>query len=162
MISQSRVSVCIEATLFVCLSQHTAWTRHLAQIADRHDWDCFLKRTSHLCEEILDQYGCLYNFKARLTVCLSPHIVFLNNNLITPRMHAQQLVLSVVNTKITRSRDLGIWATRMHNKSVNIIEKLAPLCFKSSAKAHERRKTGVFIGHAYQLHPLCFLLMHTT
>ena len=82
--------------------------------------------------------------------------------IITPRACAARgkaigsVCLSVVNTKIARSRDLGIWATRKCNKSVEVVEKLAPLCFKSFSKAHERRKTGVFIGHAYQPHPLVF------
>ena len=55
--------------------------------------------------------------------------------------------LSVINTKITRSRTLGIWATCKHNKSIKVVKKLAPLCFKSLGKAHECRKTGVFVGH---------------
>ena len=59
----------------------------------------------------------------------------------------KQSVLSVclsvcpsVNTKIARSRDLGIWATYKHNKFVKIMEKLTTLCFKSFGKAHERCK----------------------
>ena len=62
--------------------------------------------------------------------------------------------LSVVNTKISKSRDLGTWATHKQNELVEIIEKLASSYFKSFGKAHERHKTAFYIGYTYQLHPL--------
>ena len=51
--------------------------------------------------------------------------------------------LSVVNTKIARSWDLGIWATRKHNELVEIVEKPASLRLESFGKAHERPKYDV-------------------
>ena len=48
----------------------------------------------------------------------------------------KQLVLSVrllvISTKITRSRDLGIWVTCKCKESIKVAEKLASLCFKLS------------------------------
>ena len=41
------------------------------------------------------------------------------------------LSVVVVTTKITRSRHLGIWATRKCNQSVGISEELAWMCFES-------------------------------
>jgi hypothetical protein len=69
------------------------------------------------------------------------------------------------NRQIWIPGNLGIWATCKYNKSVEIVEKLASLCFKSFGKAHKHCKCCVFIGHAYWLDPLkamCFLLMRTT
>ena len=43
---------------------------------------------------------------------------------------------SVFRTKFARSGDLGVWATHKYNISVDIVEKLASLCFKSFGKAH--------------------------
>ena len=67
------------------------------------------------------------------------------------------LLLSVVSTKIARSEDIGIWATHKYNVSVNIVEKLASVCFESFDKAHECRKSWIlrFVGHAYGHFPLC-------
>ena len=45
---------------------------------------------------------------------------------------------------------------RKHNESIEIIEKLALLCFESSGKVHERHNSALYIGHAYQPHPLMF------
>jgi hypothetical protein len=41
------------------------------------------------------------------------------------------VVVVVVVQKITTSRDLGVWATRKHNESIEFGEKLASVCFKS-------------------------------
>ena len=59
--------------------------------------------------------------------------------------------LFAVIMKITRSLHLGIWVTRKYNVTVEIIEKLASLYFKSLGKAHECHKNRAFIGHTYQL-----------
>ena len=93
---------------------------------------------------------------ARIQIQLSPL-----NILLLPRTHAQgvkQSVLSVVGTKIARSRDLGISATRNHNESVEIGEKLASVCFNYFGTAHERHKQSFFIGHAYR--PRLLRLLH--
>jgi hypothetical protein len=37
----------------------------------------------------------------------------------------------------------------MYNKSIEIVKKLALLCFESFDKAHEHRKHCIFIGHTY-------------
>ena len=67
-----------------------------------------------------------------------------------PRAHAQgvmwSVLSSVVSTKIARSGDLGIWATRKYNVSVNIAEKLASVCLESFGKAHERCKYCVLLA----------------
>ena len=89
---------------------------------------------------------------------------------ILPRAHALQgvkqsvcpSVVIVVSTKIARSRDLGIWATRKHNESIEIFEKRASLCFESFGKAHKRHKHCIFVGYTYQPHPMWFLLMCKT
>ena len=54
--------------------------------------------------------------------------------------------LSVVPTKIARSRHIGISVTHKHNESVEIVEKPASSCFKSFGKAHERRKCDVLLA----------------
>ena len=86
------------------------------------------------------------------------------NDIITPRACARGQVIgfvcrlsSVVSTKISRSDDIGIWATHKYNVSVNIVEKLASVCFESFDKAHECRKSWIlrFVGHAYGHFPLC-------
>ena len=69
--------------------------------------------------------------------------------------------LSVVVTKITRLPHLGIWVTLKYGESVEIGDKLASLCFESIGKAHKYHKCGVFIGHAYRLQAMCYLLMPT-
>ena len=56
------------------------------------------------------------------------------------------LLLSVISTKIARSGDLGIWATRKYNLSVNIVEKLASVCFKSFGKADKHCKYCVLLA----------------
>ena len=48
--------------------------------------------------------------------------------------------LSVVTTKIARSRHLGTWATRKRDQSVGISDKLAWICFESLGTVHERHK----------------------
>ena len=71
--------------------------------------------------------------------------------LITPRACAgvkesvcpsvcQSVCQSIITMKITRSRDLGIWATRKHNQSVRISEKLAWMCFESFVMVHNCHK----------------------
>ena len=72
--------------------------------------------------------------------------------------HVHSLCWEVI-TKIARSPHLGIWATRKYNKSVEISDKLASLCFKSVGKAH---KCHVFIGHAYRLQAMCYQVMCTS
>ena len=75
---------------------------------------------------------------------------------VTPRAHAQQGVKQSVPSvclSAQKSPDLGIWATRNNNESVETFEKLTSLCFESFGRAHERHKHCVFLGHAYQLHP---------
>ena len=52
----------------------------------------------------------------------------------------------VVSIKIARPGDLGIWATRKYNISVDVVEKLASLCFESFGKAHERRKYFILLA----------------
>ena len=66
---------------------------------------------------------------------------------ITPRACARGKVIGrrVVSTKIARSGDLGVWATRKYSISVDIVEKLASLCFESFGKAHERRKYRILL-----------------
>ena len=49
--------------------------------------------------------------------------------------------------------------TRKYDESVEIINKLALLCFESIGKAHECHRYGVFIGHTFQLQAMCYLLM---
>ena len=72
-------------------------------------------------------------------------------------------LLSVVVVKIARSPHLGISSvTCKYDKSIEIGDKLASLYFKSIGKAHECHKYGVFIGHAYRLQAMCYLLMHTS
>ena len=46
----------------------------------------------------------------------------------------------VVSTKITISRDVGVYATCKHNESIEFGEKLALVCFKSRDMVHERHK----------------------
>jgi hypothetical protein len=48
--------------------------------------------------------------------------------------------LSSVDTKIAISRDLGTWATRKYNESIESGEELASVCFKSRDTMHERHK----------------------
>ena len=91
-----------------------------------------------------------------------------------PRVHAQgvkQSVLSVVSTKITRSWDLGIRATRKHNESVEFgkkrnKKKLASVCSKMFGTAHESHKECVCWPHLSTaptaLPAMCFLLMRTS
>ena len=50
------------------------------------------------------------------------------------------LIVVVVTTKIARSGDIDFWATRKHNRSIEIGEKLASVCFESFGTAQERRK----------------------
>jgi hypothetical protein len=64
---------------------------------------------------------------------------------------------SVVRTKIARSRHLGTSAIRKHNESVEIVDKLASLCFESLGKAHERRKYGVLLGTPINRAPMCLV-----
>ena len=49
--------------------------------------------------------------------------------------------------------------TRKYDDPVEIGEKLASLCFESISKVH---KYGVFIGYAYQLQAMCYLLLRTS
>ncbi len=84
-------------------------------------------------------------------------------NVVTPCTCARGKVigLSVIGTKITRPDHLGIWETRTHNQSVEVVKKLASLCFKLFGKAHEHRRLH-FLGYSYRHYPLqamCFLLM---
>jgi hypothetical protein len=69
--------------------------------------------------------------------------------------------LSVVNTKNTRSGDLGIWATRKHNESVEIVEKPAPLFLESFGKAHKRPKYDVLLATPINRTPICLVHMRT-
>ena len=77
-----------------------------------------------------------------------------------PSMHAQgvkqfNLVcpsVVVVSMKITRSRDVGVWANCTYNQTVEYVKKLAWLCFKSTTPVHERYKSCIFTGHAYPPH----------
>ena len=78
-------------------------------------------------------------FVALMDMCMYAVSIFLSC------VHTQgvkQSVLSVVvvSTKIARSGDLGIWATRKYNISGNIVEELASLCSESFGKAHEHHK----------------------
>ena len=65
-----------------------------------------------------------------------------------PRAHAQGgkvigrvvIVVVVVSTKIAISRDIGVQATRIYNKSIEFDEKLASVCVKSRDTVHERHK----------------------
>ena len=70
--------------------------------------------------------------------------------ILLPRTHVQGVkwsVLSVVvSTKITRSEDLGIWATHKYSISVDIVEKLASLCFESFGKAHVHHKYFILLA----------------
>ena len=79
-------------------------------------------------------------------------------------MHSKvkQLVLSacllVVSTKITRSQDLGIWATYKCNESVKIAKNL--LHYASNCPQELQRL--FFVGRvAINPTPMCFLLMYT-
>jgi hypothetical protein len=55
--------------------------------------------------------------------------------------HAQQgVVCRLWTQKIAISRDLGTWATRKHNESIELGEKLASVCFKSRDTIHECHK----------------------
>ena len=76
---------------------------------------------------------------------------------ITPCTHVQGVKLSI---QLCRCHHC-----RMHNESVNIGDKLASVCFKSSGTAYKH----LFVGHHSHAHrpcplctPMCFLLMHTT
>ena len=56
--------------------------------------------------------------------------IFVYNNYYPARMRRSKVIglsvcLSVVTTKIARSRNLGLRATRKHNQSVEIGERLA-------------------------------------
>ena len=62
-------------------------------------------------------------------------------------------------TKNARSPHLGTWATCRYDKSVEIGDILASLCFKSVGKAHKCHKYGVFIGRAYRLQAMCYQVM---
>ena len=87
-------------------------------------------------------------------------------------MHARGKTIgyAVVSMKIAWSRLLGIWATRKHNESVDICEKIVSIFFNSSNEAHECHKINdVFWlahrSHAHRPYPLqamCFVLMRTT
>jgi hypothetical protein len=60
-------------------------------------------------------------------------------------VHAQQGVkqsvcMSVCRLSSARSRHLGVSATRKHNKSIELGEKLASVCFKSRDMIHESHK----------------------
>ena len=54
---------------------------------------------------------------------------------------------------------IGIWVTRKHNESIEIVKKLAIINLLL-LKAHEHRKHCVFIGHTYQLYPHIILSAH--
>ena len=78
--------------------------------------------------------------------------------LVTPRTCKRGNVISCVylsssssvSTIIARSGHLGIWATHNHDISVEIVQKLASLCFESFGKPHERSK-----------HCPCLSLLHS-
>ena len=74
--------------------------------------------------------------------------------------------LSVVNTKIARSEDLGIWVTHKHRENLS---ESSNNWFHYYASNGLVKPTSVintsFSGHAYQPYPhqvMCFLLMCTT
>ena len=52
--------------------------------------------------------------------------------------------------------------TRKYDEPVEIGDKLTLLCFESIGKAHKCHKYSVFIGHAYRLQAMCYLLMCTS
>ena len=54
------------------------------------------------------------------------------------------VVVDIIGTKITRSRDLGICVCYKHNESVDIGEKLFSVCFESLNKAHKHYKYCIF------------------
>ena len=50
----------------------------------------------------------------------------------------------VVNTNITKSGDLGTWASCKHNEYVKFGEKLASVCSESSGTAYKCHKIVYF------------------
>ena len=73
---------------------------------------------------------------------------------ITPRACTQgvkQLVCQsvVISTKITRSRDIGIWANCKYNQTIRWGKKLAWICFKSTTQAKIARNIEFCVDHTY-------------
>ena len=72
------------------------------------------------------------------------------------------LSLSVVSTKIARSGDLGVWVTRKYSISIDIVEKLASLCFESFGKVYERRKYCILLATPINTTHHVLMIMRTT
>jgi hypothetical protein len=67
-------------------------------------------------------------------------------------MRSKKQSVCPVDTKIAISRDLGTWATRNYNKSIELGEKLASVGFKSRDRIQEGHKYCLFVpnrSHAY-------------
>ena len=62
---------------------------------------------------------------------------------------------SVVTAIITRSRNLGLRATRKRNQSVEIGERLALVCFESFGTVHGCHKKHLFLAHRGHAHRPC-------
>ena len=54
--------------------------------------------------------------------------------------------IATVSTKMVKSRDIGISATRKHNISVEIFKKFSSLCFKWFGRAHKHHKHCVLLA----------------
>ena len=62
------------------------------------------------------------------------------------------VVIVVVDTKIAKSRKIGIEQTTLCHQMVESHEKLSHVCFKSLRTAHKHYKSCIFTGHAYRTH----------
>ena len=60
------------------------------------------------------------------------------------------VVVAVVDTKIAKSRKIGVGQAALCHQTVESHEKLSFVCFKSLRTAHY--KWCVFTGHAYRTH----------
>jgi hypothetical protein len=69
---------------------------------------------------------------------------------------ARGKTVSSMDSKNARSRDLGVWATRKRNESVEMVVKLFLLCLESFGKAYERRKNCVLLATPINRTPTCF------
>ena len=70
-------------------------------------------------------------------------------------MHVQGVKYFVCYlSTMQKSRDLGIWATRKHNKSVEIVEKLASIMLQIILEGARVSQMLCFIGHTCQHYPL--------
>jgi hypothetical protein len=56
-----------------------------------------------------------------------------------------------IGLSVCGHKNLGTWATRKHNESIELVKKLASVCFKSRDTIHERRIPKVDTTKSYYI-----------